>query len=145
MAEHGQLPIFLSRVHPRFRTPYVSILVCAGTVLLLSLSGTFIYALKVTVITRVIVYASTCAALPMLRRRGKKDESVRTNDAVLSSFEVPAGSLISIVCVILCLWLLANSGWREARDVLIATGVGLIIYLVTRLAQRRDRREPEVH
>ena len=90
-------------------------------------------------ITRVIVYASTCAALPMLRRRGKKDESVRTNDAVSSSFEVPAGRLISIVCVILCLWLLANSGWREARDVLIATGVGVIIYLVTRLAQRRDR------
>jgi len=144
MAEHGQLPIFLSRVHPRFRTPYVSILVCAGTVLLLSLSGTFIYALKVTVITRVIVYASTCAALPILRRRGRKDESVRTNDAVLSSFEVPAGRLISIVCVILCLWLLSNSGWREARDVLIATGVGLIIYLVTRLAQRRDRREREL-
>jgi amino acid transporter len=55
MATQGQLPARLARVHPRFRTPHVSILVCAAIVFLLSLSGTFIYALKVTVITRVLV------------------------------------------------------------------------------------------
>src|SRR5439155_8695683 len=69
MAVQGQLPNPLARIHRRFRTPHVSILVCAATVLVLSLSGTFVYALKVTVITRVIVYASTCVALPVLRRR----------------------------------------------------------------------------
>ena len=137
MAAHGQLPVLLARVHPRFRTPYVSILVCAAAVLLLSLSGTFIYAVKVTVITRVIVYASTCASLPLLRRRGRMAEPTRTRNDVLASFEVPAGRLISTGCVILCFWLLANSGWREARDVAIAIAVGLIIYLATRLGQRR--------
>ena len=134
MAAHGQLPVLLARVHPRFRTPYLSILVCAAAVLLLSLSGTFIYALKVTVITRVIVYASTCLALPMLRWHNKQTASL--GEAPVS-FRVPAGRLIAIVCVILCCWLLVNSGWREARDVAIATAIGLVIYLVTWLGRKR--------
>src|SRR5262249_6215188 len=71
MAAHGQLPAVLARVHSRFCTPHVSILASAAGVLLLSLAGTFVYAVKITVITRVIVYASTCLALPILRRRCK--------------------------------------------------------------------------
>ena len=137
MAAQGQLPNPLARVHRRFRTPHVSILVCAAAVLVLSLSGTFVYALKVTVITRVIVYASTCAALPVLRRRARMAVPVRTVGEVSGSFEVPAGILISTICVILCLWLLANSGWREARDVVVAIVVGLAIYAATQLGRRR--------
>ena len=114
----------------------MSILVSAAAVLLLALSGTFIYALKFTVITRVIVYASTCAALPVLRRRARMAVPVRTVGEVPGSFEVPAGILISMVCVILCLWLLANSGWREARDVAIAVAIGLAIYAATRIPDR---------
>jgi APA family basic amino acid/polyamine antiporter len=137
MAVQGQLPVQLARVHRRFRTPHVSILVSATAVLLLALSGTFIYAVKVTVITRVIVYASTCVALPILRRRRKTATPVRTVGKTSRSFVLPGGMLISMVCVILCLCLLANSGWREARDVGIAIVIGLAIYAATRLGQRR--------
>ena len=136
MAIQGQLPAPLMRVHRRFRTPHVSILVSAIAVLLLALPGSFIYALKFTVITRVIVYASTCAALPLLRRRSGAAAPDRAEEEPRRSFELPAGRLISIVCVILCLWLLANSGWREARDVAIALAVGIAIYAATRLTQR---------
>jgi len=98
---------------------------------LLSLAGTFIYAVKVTVITRVIVYAGTCVALPVLRRRHQLaiKEGIQAGS---KAFELPAGILISIISVILCLWLLANSGWREARDVAIAVLIGLAVYVVGR-------------
>jgi len=139
MAVQGQLPVQLARVHRRFRTPHISILVSAIAILLLALPGTFIYALKFTVITRVIVYASTCAALPVLRRRARMAVPVRTAGEAPRSFEVPAGILISMLCVILCLWLMANSGWREARDVAIALAIGLTIYAATRLGQRRPQ------
>jgi basic amino acid/polyamine antiporter, APA family len=135
MAVQDQLPAQLTRVHRRFRTPHVSILVSAAAVLMLALSGTFIYALNVTVITRVIVYASTCVALPILRRRSRIATPV--GDAS-SSFQLPQGNLISVVCVILCLCLLANSGWREARDVAIAIVIGLAIYAVTRFGHERS-------
>ncbi|OLE55835.1 MAG: hypothetical protein AUG74_20195 [Bacteroidetes bacterium 13_1_20CM_4_60_6] len=138
MALQGQLPVQLAHVHRRFRTPHVSILVSAIAVLLLALSGTFIYAVKVTVITRVIVYASTCVALPILRRRSKTAAPVRTVGKASRSFVLPGGIWISMVCVILCLCLLANSGWREARDVGIAIVIGLAIYAATRLGKHRD-------
>ena len=136
MAAQGQLPIPLARIHRRFHTPHVSILVSAAAVLLLAVSGSFVYALRFTVITRVIVYASTCAALPILRRRAGKVLPIGKAPA---SFEVPAGMMISMVCVILCLWLMANSSWREARDVAIAVAIGLAMYVATRLGQRRHQ------
>jgi len=136
MAAQGQLPSPLARVHRRFHTPHVSIIVSAACALLLALPGTFIYALNLTVITRVIVYASTCAALPILRWRAKKNLG---EAAEAASFEAPAGGLISIVCVMLCFGLLANSGWREARDVSIAVAIGLAIYAVTRISHRTSR------
>jgi APA family basic amino acid/polyamine antiporter len=140
MAVQGQLPRALGRVHRRFHTPHVSILISAATALVLSLAGTFIYAAKVTVITRVIVYASTCAALPVLRLRDKTAATERAQPHLRTAFELPAGTLISTVCIILCLSLLADSGWSEARDVAVAAAVGLAVYAATRFAQRRSRR-----
>jgi len=139
MAVQGQLPVVLARVHRRFRTPHVSILVSAAAVLLLALPGTFIYALKFSLITRVIVYVSTCAALPVLRRRRKMAALAGTHGELPGAFEAPAGVFVSIVCVMLCLWLLANSGWREARDVAIAVAIGLALYVVTRVGQGRTQ------
>ena len=127
MATQNQLPAPLARVNQRFHTPHVSILVSAAAALLIALPSGFIYAVKLTVITRVIVYASTCAALPILRRRNR------------SPFEVPGGILISIVCVVLCLWLLVSSEWREARDVVIAVTVGLVVYALTRIGGTTTR------
>ena len=128
MAEQGQLPAPLARVHKRFRTPHVSIVISAVAALMIALPGTFIYAVKITVITRVIVYASTCAALPILRRRSLADDP--------DSFRAPAGVPISIFCVVLCLALLVSSGWREARDVSVAIAIGLVAYATTRIRQR---------
>jgi APA family basic amino acid/polyamine antiporter len=127
MAEQGQLPRILSTTHRRFHTPYVAILLTAAIMLVLALSGTFIYAVTISVIIRLIVYASTCAALPILRRRSDKRPT---------SFMVPAGAAVSVISLVLCVWLLSNSGWREARDTMIAAAAGLILYFAYRLRGR---------
>jgi amino acid transporter len=139
LALHGQLPTPLARVHPRFRTPHVSIVVSALAVLLFALPGTFIYAVKFSAIARVIVYASTCVALPILRWRAKTAPSPAEDAPPV--FRVPGGPFIAVICVSLCLWLLANSGWVEIRDVSIAVSVGIIVYAATRLGQRRSGRK----
>ena len=136
MAVENQLPRWLARVHPRFHTPHVSILTSAAAVLLLALSGTFMYAVRVTVVTRVIVYISTCVALPVLRRRDKLMAGAEHQES-RTAFKLPVGVFISIVCVILCLGLLANSSWREVRDVAIAVAIGLVFYVATRFFQKR--------
>ena len=134
MAEQGQLPGWLATVHPRFRTPYVAIGITAGLQLLLAVTGTFLYALTLSTIIRLSYFALTSAALPVLRQRADRSRSGRPlvpapADAVPpAQFRVAGGWLVSGLAVALCIWLLSNSSAREARDVAIAGGVGLLIY-----------------
>ncbi len=119
MAEQKQLPAWLAATHPRFRTPYIAILVTATLQLLLAITGTFLYALTLSTLIRLAYFALTSAALPLLRRRP---------DVPLAQFRVTGGLLVSGLAVALCIWLLSNSSGREARDVVIAGAVGLLIY-----------------
>jgi len=124
MAERSELPSLLAKTHQRFHTPHVSILVSAAAALILTLSGTFIYALTISTLTRLASYAVTCVALPVLRRR---------TDVPAAAFKAPAGVVISILVVVLSIWLLANSTLREARDATIAAIAGLAIYYLYKL------------
>lgn len=124
IAEQGQLPSFISNIHRRFFTPHVAILITAATMLVLTLKSSFVAALTISAIARLVTYAVTCAALPVLRRR---------TDVPLPLFKVPGGTIIAIAALILAAWLLANSTLREAVTALIAAGVGFLIYLGYRL------------
>ena len=51
-------------------------------------------------------------------------------------FTLPAGLLIPGIALALITWLLLNTSWNETRDVLIATLVGALLYVIGRVAQR---------
>lgn len=123
VAEQGPLPRVLAATHRRFNTPHVSILLSSGVILVLALTNSFISALKIAVITRLITYAVTCAGLPLLRRK----KGVRE-----AAFIAPAGIAVSVVSLVLCTWLLTNSSWREVRDTGVAAALGLLLYAVFR-------------
>lgn len=127
MAERGQLPQMLSATHRRFRTPYIAIVLSAAVMLVLTLSGTFIYAVTISALIRLLTYAATCVALLILRHRNGERQA---------RFKVPAGGAVSGIALALCVWLLSNSSWREARDIVVAAALGLVIYLAYRLRRR---------
>jgi amino acid transporter len=136
MAERGELPRFLSVVNTRFRTPHASILLTSTLMAALTLSGTFLYAVTISAIARLLIYAATCAALPVLRRRA---------GAPPSTFRVRAGTPVVLAALLLILWLLLNSTWREVRDTAIAAGIGLFVYAsCRRLAIPYSRQQPTV-
>ncbi|MFD2572087.1 APC family permease [Spirosoma soli] len=124
MAEQGQLPGVLAATHSRFRTPHVAILVTAALKLILAVTGTFIYALTLSTLIRLSYFALTCAALPVLRQRENKMPS----ETPVALFTVAGGSVIALLAVGLCVWLLSNSSGREARDVAIAGTLGLLLF-----------------
>ena len=107
----------------------MAILLSSALMLLVALSGTFIYAVTITVMIRLIAYGVTCAALLALRRKGGEQTAV---------FKVPAGACVSFSALILCAWLLSNSTWREARDLGIAAAVGFLIYIIYKVKQRES-------
>lgn len=127
IAERQQLPSFIANVHRRFFTPYVAILITAAVMLLLTLKSSFIAALTISAIARLVTYGATCIALPVLRRR---------SDVPAAAFRLPGGTAIAILSLLLAGWLLANSTSQEARTAAIAAAVGLLIYFAYRLYSR---------
>jgi len=127
MAEQRQLPQFVGAVHKRFATPYLSILLTSAVILVLSLQSSFLAALTVSTIARLITYGATCAALPFFRRRKDMPRAV---------FHLPGGVFIAILCLVLVVWLLANSTKQEAITAALAAAVGLIIFFAYRIYSR---------
>jgi amino acid transporter len=128
MAEQRQLPAFIASVHRKFATPFVSILMTAAVMLFLTLKSSFVAALTISAIARLVTYGATCISLPVFRRR---------SDAPSAAFRLPFGTAIAILALLLAAWLLANSTWQEARAAAIAAAVGLLIYFAFRFYSRR--------
>jgi basic amino acid/polyamine antiporter, APA family len=128
MAEQRQLPEFLTSVHRRFFTPYFAVAITALVMLVLTLKSSFVAALTISAIARLVTYGATCASLVVLRHR---------SGVPPAGFNLRGGSIIAIASLLLAAWLLANSTWTEAWQAAIAAGVGLVIYFAYRLYRRR--------
>lgn len=105
MADGGQLPSALARVHPRYRTPHVSVIVFALAAWALAMYSNFAQLAAVSAIARLLFYLSTCLAVPVLRR--KMSDTSR-------QFKVPGGLFIPITAAVICLWLLSGSTKAQA-------------------------------
>jgi amino acid transporter len=124
LAEQGQLPRALAATHPRFHTPHLAIVVTAAGMLLVTLTGSFAYAVTINAMIRLICYATTALALIVLRRRAS---------APPAGYRAPAGDLVASGAFVLCLWVLSRSTLREARELTIAVAAGFLIYAATRM------------
>ncbi|HEU5400193.1 MAG TPA: APC family permease, partial [Terriglobales bacterium] len=98
LAEHGDFPAILARVHPRFNTPAPAIVFYAVTGWLLASSGTFLWLMALGAGTSLIMYAGMCCALIRLRKTRPDADALR----------IPFGPALSAIGVILCLALLTG-------------------------------------
>jgi len=124
LAEQRQLPRFLMATHRRFRTPHVAILISAGVMLGLTLFTTFIAAVSISAVIRLLTYAATCAALPVLRRN---------NGAPRAAFIAPGGPILAVAALAFTAWLLSNSTREDARVVAVVSIVGALLYALCAL------------
>ena len=127
MAEQDQLPAFIARVHRRFSTPHIAIVITAGLMLVMTLRSSFVAALTISAIARLITYAATCGALLVFRKR---------KDASPALFRLRGGPVIAIASLVLALWLLSNST-KEATVAAMAAGIGLLIYYTYKFIRKR--------
>jgi basic amino acid/polyamine antiporter, APA family len=127
MSEQNHLPAFMGTLHKRFATPYVSIILTSVVMLVLTLQTSFLAALTVSTLARLVTYAATCASLPLFRRR---------QNAPPAAFRIPGGSFIAVLSLILIAWLLWNSTKEERIAAGIAALVGLAIFFAYRLYRR---------
>ena len=115
LAEHGQLPAAAARIHPRWRTPYVAVILSAAAVALLSIFSSFVTALVFATVVRLVTYIACCLALLKLRR----------NEGASPGFRAPAGALLAIVGIVVAGIVLATSAGRELGMTVLALMLGL--------------------
>jgi basic amino acid/polyamine antiporter, APA family len=96
LAEHGDLPAMMAKVHPKFRTPHVAIVTFALCLWGFSLAAGFQWNVTMSAGIRLIYYASVCVALPVLRRR---------KNAPRAEFHLPGGIFFAVLAVATTLWL----------------------------------------
>lgn len=128
MAERRELPAFFAATHPRFHTPHRAILVSAALMLAFSLFATFLAALKISTLIRLLIYAVTCLSLIALRRKHPQHPA---------AFTIPGGIGLAIAVTLLSLWLIAHSSREEIYMVGGAALLGGIISLAARFWRKR--------
>jgi amino acid transporter len=122
LAERGDFPSVFALVHPRFRTPYFSILVFALLVWLLALFGSFAGNATLSAGSRLFYYGVVCAAVPVLRRKMPEPPL----------FQLRGGTLLAILGVLICAGLLTQIEYNKSLILLAAVAVAFFNWLVVR-------------
>jgi APA family basic amino acid/polyamine antiporter len=110
MADRGDFPRWFAKIHPRFRTPYLSILIYALIVFVFAALGNFRWNAMLSAVSRLAIYGAMALALPILRRR---------NDG-RTQFRLPAPYLFAALALCFTLVLLTQMS-REDFYVVGAT------------------------
>jgi amino acid transporter len=130
MAEQREMPSVLARTHERFKTPHISIILTAVVVLVLTIQSSFFTAVTIATVTRLLVYATTCLALPVFRHLKR--------DVPEPAFRAPFGIAAAVLSLVLIAWLITNVDFaREGLPILIAALVGLAIFFVNRFVRQK--------
>lgn len=124
IAEHGQLPRALARVHDRFGTPHVAIGVTTLLAALLAIPFDYRRLVGISNITVVLQYASTCLAVLVLRKRIPATEK---------TWQIPGGPVVPLVGALGSVALVAGASVEEA---LIAGAILLVGVPVAKWSKR---------
>jgi amino acid transporter len=124
MAEQRDFPAQLAAIHPRFRTPYVSILVYTALALALAIYGNFFWNAILSAVARLFVYGPVAAGVIVLRRR--------TPDA--DAYRLPAGYLFSALGMAFCAVLVLRMELQHFYVLAAITALALVNWLWARRA-----------
>jgi amino acid transporter len=125
----GLFPKFLSKIHPKFATPYWSISCFAGLIFVFANFGSFKELALLASAAILLIYLLVVLATISLRM--KKQENVE------KSFKVPGGLVIPIFGIGSIIWLLTSLSKGEIIATLIFIAVVSGIYFVMKGIKKR--------
>ncbi|MBS1241536.1 MAG: hydrolase CocE/NonD family protein, partial [Gemmatimonadetes bacterium] len=128
MADRGDLPKVLGRIHPRYHTPYVSIVGVAVAIFLLSLQGSLLQNISLATVSRMITYGLVCATVLTFRRW----DLSRPGAVGEARFRAPAGQTLAILGIVVSLVLVVRMNLREVVSLGAVVTVAAIHWAVVR-------------
>lgn len=118
LSESNQFPKIFSYIHPRFRTPSISVVFFAVLIVIVALVWDFMGSLAISVIARLLIYLLVCGALIRLRQKSTQ----------VDYFRIRMGVPLALVGMGATIWLLSGTRFEEIRDMALWTGLGFLIF-----------------
>jgi basic amino acid/polyamine antiporter, APA family len=122
MSESGDFPEHFGKIHSKFRTPHVSILVFAALLTIFSIGGDFRWNAMLSSVARLFVYGSVAAALPALRRKQPEADG----------FRLPCGNFFSALALVFTGVLVTRMRRGEFIVIAITTLLALLNWIWAR-------------
>ena len=118
----NNLPSFLGKVHPKYKTPHIAIIFFAIVIGVFALSGTFSYLAVVATGSLLLVDLGVILAVLRLRQRDGMPKD--------GEFRLPFGPVIPFLSCAIVGWLLLQMPLGEATTVAALVGVCVAIYAI---------------
>ena len=117
-ANDGMFPRFLSKVHPKFATPYLAVITYASLIFIFAISGGFKQLAVLASAAILLIYLAVILSTIKLRMK-EQDDAEKT-------FKVPGGLLIPFIGIASIIWLLTSLNKSE----ILATCTFLVVVCV---------------
>jgi len=115
------LPVkLLTKIHPRYQTPYISIITYAGTGFLFASLGGFRTLAVIATATVLLIYLGVSLSVIKLKRG---------RPLLNSEFRIPGGNLVPILSSLTIIYLLLNLAQKEFIVIISSIAVLSILYL----------------
>ena len=118
----NNLPRFLGKVHPKYKTPHIAIIFFAVVIGVFALSGTFKYLAVVATGSLLLVDLGVILAVLRLRQRDGLPKD--------GEFRLPFGPVIPLLSCAIVGWLLLQVPLNEATTIVTLTGACAVIYAI---------------
>ncbi|MEM3437564.1 MAG: amino acid permease [Nitrososphaerales archaeon] len=118
LAVDGLFPRIFAKIHPKFKTPYLGIIIQAATALIASIVGNLSMLVATSVFLLAFTYAATCASIFFLRKKG-----------LVPKFNFRGWSIIAILGVIFSIYLISQCTIIQIIVGLILILIGIPIYI----------------
>lgn len=124
LAEQGDLPSFFGKVHAKFHTPATAIIITSLVALALALFGDFVTLAASSAVSRLLVYAGTCASVLVLRRQGP------------AAFTIPGGPVVPVIALVISLAILGGATSLQLQVGGYALVAGAALYVIARRSSK---------
>ncbi len=118
----GLLPAVLAKVHPRFFTPYISVLTYSSLALLFAIFGGFKQLAILASASTLLIYLGV--VLSTLKLRSRRSSEIE------KTFRAPGGVFVPLIAICVIIWLLSNLSKQELTGIVIFLAVLSLIYLL---------------
>lgn len=129
LARDRFLPDLLAKLHPKFHTPYIAIIINTSIVLFLTVKGSFDVLVNMVALASILQYIPTCLAVIYLRIKRPNMER---------GYKVPGGLIIPIIGVAVCILLIFTAKPEEQLWSLGALLVSVPFYFLTKSKREKE-------